>query len=88
MPSSRTYRPIEVAALFQKDPQVLIAHPDQGIDKFEDLKNLTLFISQEGMASYYQWLKADYGFKDARPSPTPSIRSPSSPTRRARCRAM
>ena len=25
---------IEVAALFQKDPQVFIAHPDQGIDKF------------------------------------------------------
>src|SRR5689334_25149376 len=25
---------ISVAALFQKDPQVLIAHPDQGIDKF------------------------------------------------------
>src|SRR5215475_15150204 len=28
---------VAVAAMFQKDPQVLIAHPDQGIDKFEDL---------------------------------------------------
>src|ERR1044072_4647652 len=27
---------IEVAAMFQKDPQVLIAHPDQGIEKFTD----------------------------------------------------
>src|SRR5580700_10434809 len=36
---------IEVAALFQKVPQVLIAHPDAGIDKFTDLKNLTLFVS-------------------------------------------
>src|SRR6201997_5574518 len=52
---------IEVAALFQKDPQVLIAHPDQGIDKFADLKKLTLFISNEGIATYFQWLKADYG---------------------------
>jgi NitT/TauT family transport system substrate-binding protein len=61
---------IEVAALFQKDPQVFIAHPDQGIDKFEDLKKLrTLFISQEGVASYYQWLKADYGFKDSQVKP-------------------
>jgi NitT/TauT family transport system substrate-binding protein len=60
---------IEVAALFQKDPQVLIAHPDQGIDKFQDLKKLTLFISKEGMASYYQWLKADYGFTDAQVKP-------------------
>ena len=44
---------VEVAAMFQKDPQVLIAHPDQGIDKFEDLKKLTLFISKEGLATYY-----------------------------------
>jgi NitT/TauT family transport system substrate-binding protein len=60
---------VEVAAFFQKDPQVLIAHPDQGIEKLEDLKNLTLFVSQEGMATYYQWLKADYGFKDSQVKP-------------------
>jgi len=58
-----------VAAFMQKDPQVLIAHPDQGIDKFTDLKNLTLFISREGVATYYQWLKADYGFTDAQVRP-------------------
>jgi len=58
---------VEVAALFQKDPQVLIAHP--GIDKFEDLKNLTLFISSAGVATFYQWLKADYGFKDSQVKP-------------------
>ena len=40
--------------MFQKEPQVLMAHPDQGIDKFEDLKKLTLFISREGLASYFQ----------------------------------
>jgi len=60
---------IEVAALFQKDPQVLIAHPGKGIDKFPDLKNLTLFVSQEGMATYFQWLKADYGFTDSKVKP-------------------
>jgi len=60
---------IEVAAMFQKDPQVLIAHPDQGIGKFADLKNLTLFVSKEGMATYYQWLKADFGFKDEQAKP-------------------
>ena len=59
---------VEVAALFQKDPQVLIAHPDQGIE-FADLKNLTLFVSADGMATYYQWLKADYGFKDSQVRP-------------------
>ncbi len=60
---------IEVAAMFQKDPQVFIAHPDQGIDKFDDLKKLTLFVSREGMATYYQWLKADFGFKDNQVKP-------------------
>jgi NitT/TauT family transport system substrate-binding protein len=60
---------VEIAAMFQKDPQVLIAHPDQGIDKFEDLKKLTLFVSKEGMATYYQWLKADFGFKDDQVKP-------------------
>ena len=60
---------VEVATMFQKDPQVFLVHPDQGIDKFTDLKNLTLFVSQEGVATYYQWLKADYGFKDSQVKP-------------------
>jgi NitT/TauT family transport system substrate-binding protein len=60
---------IAVAAMFQKDPQVLIVHPDVGVQKFEDLKNLTLFVSKEGMASYFQWLKADYKFSDAKVKP-------------------
>ena len=60
---------VEVAALFQKDPQVLIAHPDQGISKFEDLKSLTLYISSAGTATFYQWLKADYGFTDKQVKP-------------------
>src|SRR5579883_1796227 len=58
---------LAVAAMFQKDPQVLIAHP--GVEKFEDLKGLTLFVSKEGIASYFQWLKADYGFSEARVKP-------------------
>ena len=58
---------LAVAAMFQKDPQVLIAHP--GVAKFEDLKGLTLFVSKEGIASYYQWLKADFGFSEARVKP-------------------
>jgi NitT/TauT family transport system substrate-binding protein len=60
---------IEVAAMFQKDPQVLLAHPDRGIDKLTDLKNLTLFVSSEGVATYFQWLKADFGFMDDKVKP-------------------
>jgi NitT/TauT family transport system substrate-binding protein len=60
---------LAVATMFQKEPQVLMAHPDQGIEKFEDLKRLTLYISKEGIAGYYQWLKADYGFNEAKVKP-------------------
>ena len=60
---------IAVAAMFQKDPQVLIAHPDVGIDKFTDLKRLTLFVSSEGLVTYFQWLKADFGFDQSKVKP-------------------
>jgi NitT/TauT family transport system substrate-binding protein len=58
---------VVVAASFQKDPQVLIAHP--GVADFAALKTLTLFVSKEGMASYFQWLKKDYGFDEAKVKP-------------------
>ena len=35
---------------------------DQGIEKFEDLKKLTLFVSKEGIVSYFQWMKRDFGW--------------------------
>src|ERR1700686_2013655 len=58
---------VAVAASFQKDPQVFVAHP--GVEKFEELKKLTLFVSKEGMTSYFQWLKADYGFNESKVKP-------------------
>ncbi len=61
---------VAVAASFQKDPQVLMAHPGQGVETFEDLKKLkTLLISKEGIIGYYQWMKKDYGFTDAQAKP-------------------
>jgi NitT/TauT family transport system substrate-binding protein len=60
---------VTVAAIFQKDPQVLLTHPESNITKLEELKPLTLFVSKEGISSYYQWLKSEYGFseKNVRP---------------------
>lgn len=61
---------LAVAALFQKDPQVMIAHPGQGIETFRDLAALpTLFISQTGMATFFRWMKAEYGFRDEQVKP-------------------
>lgn len=60
---------VAVASMFQKDPQVLIAHPDRGVNDLKDLKGLVLYVSKEGMASYFQWLKADYGMTDSQVRP-------------------
>src|SRR5262249_32592184 len=67
---------LAVAAIFQKDPQVLLAHPGEGIEKFEDLKSLTLFVSREGLATYFQWLKAEFGFSEAKGKPYTSNPQP------------
>ena len=60
---------VAIAAMFQKDPQVLLAHPESNVKKLEDLKPLTLFVSKEGMATYVQWLKSEYGFDETKVKP-------------------
>ena len=60
---------VAVAAIFQKDPQVFLTHPEFKITKLEDLKPLTLFVSKEGIASYFQWLKSEYGFSESKVKP-------------------
>ncbi len=74
---------VSIAAMFQKDPQVFLTHPESRITKLEELKPLTLFVSKEGISSYYQWLKSEYGFseKNVRPytfNPQPFIATPQS----------
>ncbi len=59
---------VAVAASFQKHPQVIIAHPGEA-EKFEDLKDLTLLIGDNGYQGFYQWMIAAYGF-------TPDQRQP------------
>jgi len=60
---------VAVAAIFQKDPQVFLAHPESKVTKLEDLKPLTLFVSKEGMPTYFQWLKSEYGFSEENVKP-------------------
>ncbi|MBP1848741.1 ABC transporter substrate-binding protein [Rhizobium halophytocola] len=62
---------VGVASIFQKDPQVLMAHPDQGIDSFADLaKADTIFMGNEGYTTYFEWMKKNYeGFKDEQYKP-------------------
>jgi NitT/TauT family transport system substrate-binding protein len=74
---------VSVAAIFQKDPQIFLTHPEAKVAKLEDLKPRMLFISKEGMTGYFQWLKSEYGFseKNVRPytfNSQPFIASPQS----------
>jgi len=56
---------VVVAAMFQKDPQALIAHPGQGYEDFAKLKGAPVaLIAKDGQFSWWQWLKAVHGFKD------------------------
>jgi NitT/TauT family transport system substrate-binding protein len=55
---------VAVAAAFQKEPQVILTHPGKAAT-FEDLKKLDkILIGDQGYASFYQWMKAAYGFTD------------------------
>ncbi len=58
---------VTVAAAFQKDPAVIIAHPD--VKKFEDLKSRTILVGSAGMVTYWPWVKTKYGFTDAQMRP-------------------
>lgn len=56
---------VVVAAMFQKDPQALMAHPGQGYETFENLRNAPLaLVAKDGQFSWWQWLKVTHGFKD------------------------
>jgi NitT/TauT family transport system substrate-binding protein len=56
---------VAVAAMFQKDPQALIAHPGQGFEKFEALKDAPVaMIAKDGQFTWWQWLKVRHGFRD------------------------
>ncbi|MDX2214904.1 MAG: ABC transporter substrate-binding protein [Oculatellaceae cyanobacterium bins.114] len=59
---------ITVAAIFQKDPQILMAHPDTA-DSLEDLKGRPIFISQSANVTYWPFLRTKFGFTDEQKRP-------------------
>jgi len=53
-----------VAAFFQKDPQVLIAHPDPALRTIADLSGRPFLLADASITTFWVWLKAKYGFTD------------------------
>src|SRR5579862_3340197 len=55
---------VAVAAFFQKDPSVLIAHPNVGNDSLAGLKGKPIMISADTRVGYWLFLKAKFGYSD------------------------
>jgi NitT/TauT family transport system substrate-binding protein len=58
-----------VASMFQKDPSVLLAHPGVGNDSFPQLKGKPILISADTRVSWWNFLKAKFGYTDAQIRP-------------------
>jgi NitT/TauT family transport system substrate-binding protein len=56
-----------IAATFQKNPTVLIAHP--GVARIEDLKGKPIAIAAAANTTFWPWLKQRYGFTDDQKRP-------------------
>jgi NitT/TauT family transport system substrate-binding protein len=53
-----------VAAFMQKDPQVLMAHPDDKVSGFADMKGRPILISDASVTAWWPWLRVKFGFTD------------------------
>jgi NitT/TauT family transport system substrate-binding protein len=60
---------ITVAAIFQKDPQCLIVHPNTATKTLADLKGRPIYVSASANITYWPVLKAKYGFTDDQKRP-------------------
>ncbi|HTW68502.1 MAG TPA: ABC transporter substrate-binding protein [Acetobacteraceae bacterium] len=58
-----------VAAMFQKDPSVLIAHHGEGNDSFAALKGKPIMISADTRVGWWNFLKAKFGYSDSQIRP-------------------
>jgi NitT/TauT family transport system substrate-binding protein len=53
-----------VGTVFQKDPQVLVAHAGQGNDSLAAMKGKPIMISPPARATYWQFLRVKFGYTD------------------------
>jgi NitT/TauT family transport system substrate-binding protein len=58
---------VAIAATFQKNPTVIIAHPD--VPKLEQLRGKPIAIGAAANTTYWPWLKSQFGFTDDQKRP-------------------
>ena len=60
---------VAVAAFYQKDPQIILTHPEVGAKTLEDLKGHPILIATFAHETFWAFLKARYGFGDDQARP-------------------
>lgn len=55
---------VAVASMFQKDPQILMAHKELGLKTLADIKGRPVAISSDAVDTYWKFLKVAFGFTD------------------------
>src|SRR5439155_16157002 len=65
-----------IAAIFQRDPQVMIAHPGSGVTGFDKLRDRTLLIGNGGRVTYWPYLRKKDGLSDNQLRPYNSNMAP------------
>jgi len=55
---------LTIAALFQKDPQVLMSHEEANLAGFEAMKGKPILIGASARVTFWPFLKAKFGFTD------------------------
>ena len=53
-----------VMAIFQKDPQIIMTHPDSDIRNLKDMRDLPIMISDASIGAFWLWVKSKYDFTD------------------------
>jgi NitT/TauT family transport system substrate-binding protein len=60
---------VAIAAIYQRNPQILISHKSAGLKSFADMKGKPIMISSLARNGYWLWLKAKYDFDDSQIRP-------------------
>jgi NitT/TauT family transport system substrate-binding protein len=60
---------VAVAAMFQKDPSIILAHPGVGHDSFAALRGQPIMIGSDTRVGWWNFVRAKFGYSDAQIRP-------------------
>jgi len=60
---------LTIGAIMQKDPQILMAHPNAGNDTFESMRGKPMMIGAAGRVTYWPFLRSRFGYTDEQVRP-------------------